>query len=130
MTLGSPGIAHPHPEGETKERTERVIIMSHKGDGGRPSARRASGPHPTAARMARSSFPTAIRAGRTEVNEGGDDQRTRIILCTRGNASPAERAERLQRARDRLAGDDDLSAEQRARISAALDREIARLRGQ
>ena len=74
--------------------------------------------------------PDCDPAGRTEVNEGGDDQRTRVILCTRGNASPAERADRLQRARDRLAGDDDLSVEQRARITAALDREIARLRGQ
>lgn len=65
-----------------------------------------------------------------EVNEGADRERTRIVLCSRGEASPAERAERLARVRDRLAGDSELSAEQKARVTAALDREIARLRGQ
>jgi beta-lactamase regulating signal transducer with metallopeptidase domain len=68
---------------------------------------------------------------RSEVNEGEGNERTRVILCTRGgNATPAQRAERLQSMRDRLANDSELSAEQRARVSAALDREIARLRGQ
>lgn len=65
---------------------------------------------------------------RSEVNEG--DERTRVIVCSRGTASPAERIERLQRVRDRLAEDGELSAEQRGRVTAALDREIARLRGQ
>jgi hypothetical protein len=68
---------------------------------------------------------------RTDVNEGDDHERTRVILCSRGgSATPAERAERLRQVRDRLAGDSDLSAEQKARVTAALDREIARLRGQ
>jgi len=127
-TLGSPGIAHPHPEGETKERTERIVIMTHKGDAAAGDAE-----HRVRIRHGENGevvVPDCDPADRTEVNEGGDDQRTRVILCTRGTASPAERAERLQRVRDRLAGDDDLSAEQRARITATLDREIARLRGQ
>ena len=75
-------------------------------------------------------LPECADAQRTEVNEGEGNEQTRIILCTRGDAAPAERAERLQRARDRLAGDTELSEEQRTRITAALDREIARIRGQ
>ena len=68
---------------------------------------------------------------RTDVSEGEGNERTRVLLCSRGgNATPAERAERLQGVRDRLARDEDLSAEHRARIGAALDREIARLRAQ
>jgi beta-lactamase regulating signal transducer with metallopeptidase domain len=68
---------------------------------------------------------------RTEVNEGEGSERTRVILCTRGgNATPAQRAERLRGVRDRMAQDSELSAEQRARVTAAIDREIARLRGQ
>ena len=43
---------------------------------------------------------------------------------------PPQRAERLAHVRDRLANDSELSAEQKARVTAALDREIARLRGQ
>lgn len=65
---------------------------------------------------------------RSEVNEG--DERTRVIVCSRGTATPAERIERMQRVRDRLAEDGELSAVQRSRVAAALDREIARLRGQ
>jgi bla regulator protein BlaR1 len=68
---------------------------------------------------------------RSEVNEGEGNERTRVILCSRGgNATPAQRAERLQSMRDRLANDSELTAEQRARVSAAIDREIARLRAQ
>ncbi|HMJ92564.1 MAG TPA: M56 family metallopeptidase [Allosphingosinicella sp.] len=70
------------------------------------------------------------RGQRSEVNEGEGNQRTRIILCTRGTntATPAQRAERLQSMRDRLANDNELTAEQRTRVGAAIDREIARLR--
>jgi beta-lactamase regulating signal transducer with metallopeptidase domain len=68
---------------------------------------------------------------RSEVNEGEGNERTRVILCSRGgNATPAQRAERLQSMRDRLANDSELTAEQRTRVSAAIDREIARLRAQ
>lgn len=65
-----------------------------------------------------------------EVNEGTDNNRTRIVLCSRGDASAASRADRLAHVRERIAGDADLSAEQKARVTAALDRQIARLRGQ
>jgi beta-lactamase regulating signal transducer with metallopeptidase domain len=62
--------------------------------------------------------------------ETGENSRTRIMLCSRDGGTPAERAERLQRARDRLAGEDHLRAETRERVLAAIDREIARLRAQ
>ena len=127
-TFGAPGFAHPHPESETKSRTERIVIMNHKADGPAGDAehqvriRRGEGGEVV--------IPDCAEGDRTEVAEGGANERTRIVLCNRGTATPAERAERLQRARDRLAQDSDLSAEQRSRITAALDREIARLRGQ
>lgn len=67
---------------------------------------------------------------RDEVNQGSGGQQTRIILCSRGGeATPAQRAERLQHVRDRMAADSDLSAEQRAGLLAALDRQIDALRG-
>lgn len=131
--VGSPGLAHPHPETEGGERrTERVVIMEHKADGAdhgehgdrthRMRIRRGEGGHIV--------MPDCEGGEATNVEDGSGNQRTRIMLCNRGNATPAERAERLQRARDRLAGDTELSAETRARITAQLDREIARLRGQ
>jgi beta-lactamase regulating signal transducer with metallopeptidase domain len=68
---------------------------------------------------------------RSDVSTGEGNERTRVVLCTRGDsATPAQRAERLQGVRDRLARDEELSEAQRTRVTAALDREIARLRGQ
>jgi beta-lactamase regulating signal transducer with metallopeptidase domain len=129
------------PEGDRRER--RIVIMSH-GDGERAEGRAAHGdPHVHSFTLHRGDGPHAVGshgehiamadcAGgqATEVDEGEANDRTRVVLCSRGNATPAERAERLQRARDRLAGDSELSAEAKARVTAALDREIARLRAQ
>lgn len=131
-TLGSPGLAHPHPEGEGERRSERVIIMNHKAEGGE---HRAHGDRTHMMRIRRGAdgelvAPDCDGGEATNVEEGSGNERTRVVLCSRGNANSAERAERLQRARDRLAGDTELSAETRARITASLDREIARLRGQ
>jgi len=145
-SFGSAGIAHPHPEGDAKveQRTERVIIM-HKGaeaPGAAAEGSAGSTPGSTGAETRTRTFtlqrhdngeiavPECPDAQRTEVSEGEANQQTRIILCTRGNVAPAERAEQLQHARDRLASDTELSEEQRTRITAALDREIARIRAQ
>jgi hypothetical protein len=71
-------------------------------------------------------------ANRSEVNEGSSTNRTRVIVCTRGDRgerNPAQQAEALQRARSRLAGDDQIPAQHRERVLAAIDREISRLRG-
>ena len=131
-TLGSAGIAHPHPDPEGGERrTERVVIMEHKAEGGEHRAH-GDGMHRVRIRRGENGelvVPDCEGGEATNVEDGSGDRRTRIMLCSRGNASPAERAERLQHARDRLAGDTELSAEARARITAQLDREIARLRG-
>jgi bla regulator protein BlaR1 len=138
--------AHPpgaHLEGDRRER--RIVIMpddhhhhgeGHAAHGDRPRVRtftlhRGEGGHAAAGgHGAHVALGDCAGGEATEVNEGAPNDRTRVVLCGRGNATPAERAERLQRARDRLAGDSELSAEAKARVTAALDREIARLRGQ
>jgi hypothetical protein len=75
--------------------------------------------------------PSCDQGQRDEINEGTEGNQTRIVLCSRGGeASPAQRAERLQHVRDRLANESELSAEQRARVLAAIDAQIARLRAQ
>jgi len=134
VTFGSPGLAHPHPEGEREQRTERIIIMNHKADGAAGAAgHREHREHRTEIRRGANGevqLPDCAGGERTDVNEGTDGQRTRIVLCSQGNVPAAERAQRLQSTRDRLANDSGLSAEQRQRVTAALDREIARLRGQ
>ena len=111
------------------EHSERVIVMTHRGEGHGDAghAERHVEIHRDGGEVV---IPDCHDGQADEINEGTDHERTRIVLCSRGEATPAQRADRLQHARDRLAGDSELSAEQKARVTAALDREIARLRGQ
>ena len=132
---------HRIGEGERSEHAKhaghdrRVIVRTHRGDGERRHAEHGDH-HVRVFNMHRGhgdhmAMADCDEGQRSEVNEGEGNERTRVVLCTRGgNATPAQRAERLQGVRDRLAQDSELSAEQRARVSAAIDREIARLRGQ
>ncbi|MGQ0560039.1 MAG: M56 family metallopeptidase [Sphingosinicella sp.] len=127
-------------EGEHKAHSERVIIRRHP-----PTGSAAGGEGEAKAGQERHE-QHVIRMGHgggahvmthcadgeaTEVNEGEGNERTRVVLCSRGDAgTPAERADRLQRARERMAQNNELSAEHRARVLAAMDRAIAQLRGQ
>lgn len=166
LAVGSPGLAHPHPE-QTKQdeaapggerREERVIVRTirhngpgdgehrqhsaaagHPGPGGGEPVIVMTRPHGDAGHAERRVrvlgpngemiTPECTDGQAANVDETSGGQRTRIVLCTRGNGTPAERAERLQRARDRLAQDSALSQAQRDHVTAALDREIARIRG-
>jgi len=129
LTLGSPGIAHPHPEGERKQ--QRIVVVEKHGDQARAEGatrefrirRGENGEH---------ALPEACREGGELFNldEREGERRTRFVLCARGAETPAARAEILELARTRLAENTHLSDEQRARVAAALEREIARLRGQ
>jgi beta-lactamase regulating signal transducer with metallopeptidase domain len=114
--------------GDHGDRRERVIVMHH-GSGG--DAHGDAARHVELHRDGHAVvIPDCDHGQADEINEGAEHERTRIVLCSRGEATPAQRAERLAHVRDRLANDDELSAEQKARVTAALDREIARLRGQ
>lgn len=126
-----PGAAEHRDHGE---HSQRVIVMTHGGEGHRDAGNsdgvRHFELHRGGSHGSEVIIPDCDGGQADEVNEGGDHDRTRIVLCSRGEATPAQRAERLARVRDRLANDDELSAEQKARVTAAIDREIARLRGQ
>jgi beta-lactamase regulating signal transducer with metallopeptidase domain len=114
------------------EHRERVMIMTSRTEGDHPGHgdHQAMEMHHDGA-MHEIVIPDCAGGRSDEVNEGTDNNRTRIILCTRGNeATPAARADQLAHVRERIANDEDLSAEQKARVTAALDRQIARLRGQ
>ncbi|HEY0326999.1 MAG TPA: M56 family metallopeptidase [Allosphingosinicella sp.] len=133
MAFGAPSIAQDKNE-EKQER--RIIIMEHRDgapregaehhgrrDGQGNAIRRHLDPE-VAARIER------CRDGDNllNVNEGEGNQRTRIMLCAQGEGSAASRVEALERARQRLANEDHLSAETRQRILAQIDQAIARAR--
>ena len=134
-SFGSAGLAHPHPEGDSKQqRRERIIIMDHKGG----SATADSDDHRERMRQfvirrgenGEVELPACSEGERlVDSSEGEDSNRTGIIMCTRGEAVAGTRLERLERARERLSTMEALDAGHRARVLATIDREIARLRG-
>jgi hypothetical protein len=65
-----------------------------------------------------------------EVNAASDDgkQHTRIVLCGNSQLSAAERADKLEHVLSRLEARDDLSAEQKAKVTAALREAIQKVR--
>jgi len=109
----------------TETRTEQVIVMTNRkgGEGGDDSHVRT---------FTFDSAASACTGARDEVNETSGDgrEKTRILFCANGNASPAERAERLQHALARIEANDSLSAEQKEKVVTALRDAIARLQTQ
>lgn len=65
-----------------------------------------------------------------EVDETSADgrQRTRILVCGNAQISSAERVEKLEHVLSRLEARDDLSAEQKAKVTAALREVIEKAR--
>lgn len=129
-----PDAGEHRDHAEHREQSQRVIVMTHRGEGhgdaGNADGVRHFELHRDGGHGTEVIIPDCNDGQADEINEGGDHDRTRIVLCSRGEATPAQRAERLAHVRDRIASDGELSAEQKARVTAALDREIARLRGQ
>ena len=136
MAFGTAGSAQD--KAEPKQEQQRIIIMEHR-DGTASSSGRANGrvridregsisseglPAEVAARL------EGCRNGNqlTDIDDAQGNQRTRLMLCTNGDTDPADRVEALQRARERLAGSEDLSAEVKQRILSRLDQAIARAR--
>jgi len=123
--------AGPHAAGN-EDRTVRTIVRTHRhGESGGGHAGHPG--HAGHAGMAGHRMAIAdCREGNRPIvdeNEGDDNRRMRLVLCGPSNMDPARRLAALQRAREHLAGESELSAEARARILATLDREIARARG-
>ena len=126
LSLAAPGIAQPKAEGGTRTEQRRIVIVE-GGEG------KAGGDH--VVRMRRGpngevTLPENCREGEplANVDEQAGNRRTRIMLCERGGGNAATRLQRLQQARERIAGDDELTGEHRERVLAALDRAIAQAR--
>jgi len=67
--------------------------------------------------------------GVLNVDTGDNKERTRILVCAKNGANPANRLQVLQGVRERISGQSDLSAETKQRILAEIDRAIAGERG-
>jgi hypothetical protein len=61
-----------------------------------------------------------------DVEKDGKRKHERIVICSKPGQTSAEAAAHLSKARDRIAKDDNLSAEIKSKVLASLDAAIAR----
>lgn len=142
LMVGAP--VHAQDKAEPKQERTRVIIMD-RHDGATPSTTERTERREFRIRRDRDGTVTSegldpelqrridgCRDGNNQlanIDEGNDSQRTRVVVCTEGGSSGTTNVEALQRARERMANNDELSAETKQRVLAELDRAIARARG-
>lgn len=142
LIVGAP--VHAQDKAEQKQEQTRVIIMDRR-DGAAPATTERTERREFRIRRDRDGTVTSegldpelqrridgCRDGNNQlanINEGNDSQRTRVVVCTQDGSSGTANVEALQRARERMANNDDLSAETKQRVLAELDRAIARARG-
>jgi hypothetical protein len=140
-------LAHPHPDGEGDgKRVERIIIVhdgehgEHRADGDKrvrrfeiigdgPGEHHAGGPHLRRFEMRGHGPLVDCDDGEKIVDDsaGDGDRKTKVVICTKGKPSAAT-ADRLEKALARVSANDELSAEQKARITTALRSAIDRAR--
>ncbi|MBX3561683.1 MAG: hypothetical protein KF780_07690 [Sphingomonas sp.] len=113
---------------QVRERRNVIVMMDREGSGAESEVRNFRLEGPGGAEISLPEDCEGDRATASEETVG--NRRTRVVLCSRGGGTPAERAERLRSARDRLAASDHLSAESRERVLAAIDRAITDLGAQ
>jgi hypothetical protein len=121
IAIAVPATAHPHPEGA--EKIERVIVMTGDRDSTKGDVR--------SFRIHRGEGGVALSdcdGDKTEIEEGAGKEKTRIFFCGKPSLTSEERARKLEEVRSRLAKNDRLSGEHRARVDAALKEAIERAR--
>ena len=100
---------------------QRIVICRRDGAGGGDHVRT----------FAFNGVNVADCGGERTVRESGEDgRRTRIVVCSSDGEGPGPdmQATRLERVLERINSSDDLTAEQKERVSAALREAIAQLR--
>ena len=113
LFAGLTGGALAHPDGD-REKMRKVIILdgAEKGEKGARRIVRLDGERPH------------CKGEKTEVVEEtgakGEKQKTRIVLCARDGAAPADRARHLAEALARVESNDALSPEHREKVAAAI----------
>jgi hypothetical protein len=130
LVAGAAGaaFAHPHPDGEGDgKRVERIVVIRDAAAGdhhGKPGARRVRRFEIHGADLVGCEDGDKI----VDESSGEGDRKTKVIVCTKGQPTAAT-AERLEHALARINSNDELSAEQKARITTALRSAIDRARG-
>lgn len=122
LVLAAPAAAHPeHADGQDKTVTRVVVISHSKGQA------QSEGEGRRRVRILDTSGD-GPGCDRTEAGDPDGREKTKVIICGDPEVSAADRAARLEKALGRIQQNDQLSADHKARVTAALQEAIERLR--
>lgn len=124
VALAGAALAHPHEGGEGKDKVHRVIVMNGKHDG-KDADKRVREFRMLRGEGGEFKCPNG-EATKIDETTGGD--RTKILICGDDKLSGAERAKKLEETLAKIRAEDHLGAEHKAKVEAALQEAIARLR--
>lgn len=119
LALASPTFAANEPEPKV---TKTIIIRHHDGAGEVREEKE----------IAIADCASGGRKFATENEEADADgkvKKSKVVICGASGVTDAQMAEKLSAARERIAKDMDRAGETHEKVLAALDREIARLKG-
>lgn len=124
--IGGAALAHPHPEGDGDgKKVKRVVVIRDGGD------KHAKGERHRMRRFEIIGSEVRGCEGAEKIvdeSSGEGDEKTKIILCRKGGGTTADTARHLEEALARISTNDELSAEQKARIETALRSALERAR--
>ncbi len=144
LLVAGAAFAHPHPDGDGDgKRVERVVVIGdgHGGKAGKDGVRRVrihrvdgdghgkpGGPRVRRFEMHGDALAHCDGGEKIVDDSAGEgDKKTKVVICTKGQPTAAT-AQRLEEALERVTANDELSAEQKARIATALQSAIDRAR--
>ena len=124
--VGAAALATGATAQDAKPRVERVIVLTDR-DGHEVSSEIRDGPRIRAFTL--TDGAASCSGARDEVNEQSSNgaEKTHIILCSKGEGSDAERAAHLEKAISRIEQNQEISAERKEKVIAALREAIERL---
>ena len=123
VALTGAAFAHPHEGGDGKQTVEKIIVMT-KRDGKDADKRLRE------LRMMRGLHGefACPNGDATKIDETTGGERTKVLICGDDKLSNAERAKKLEETLAELRGREHVSAEHLAKVEAALQQAIAKLR--
>ena len=150
VAMTGAALAHPHESGEGERKIEKVIILDSK-EGGKPMhirVPRAEGGekvHKVVILQSKDGKPadgkvrefrmlrgdgelTCPNGEATKVDETTGGDRTKVFICADDTLSSAERAKKLEETLGRIRSGEHISDEHKAKVEAALEDAIAKLR--
>lgn len=124
LALAGAVLAHPHEGGDGKEKIQKVIVLNGKHDG-KDGEKRVREFRVLRGEGGELRCPDGDA---TKIDETTDGDRTKILICGGDKVSGADRAKKLEEALARIRSHDHMGAEHKAKVEAALQDAIARLR--